>query len=69
MTEFVALRSKVYAYKKIDRKLKEYLSNGKKKCIVVERLTFDEYKTGLLGDRTIYREQMCLSTRNTRCTR
>ena len=30
MTEFVALRSKVYTYKKIDRKLKEYLSNGKK---------------------------------------
>ena len=38
--EFVALRSKTYAYKKLDRKLKFVT----KKCLVAERLTFDDYK-------------------------
>ena len=45
--EFVALRSKMYAYKKLDRKLKFVT----KKCLVAERLTFDDYKIWLRDDK------------------
>ena len=44
ITEFVALRTRVKPYKKIDRKLEDKRYNGTKKCIVAESLTFDDYK-------------------------
>ena len=58
MTEFVALRAKMYAYRKIDKEVEEKRCKGTKKCVVSEGLTFDEYRTGLLDGKTIYREQM-----------
>ena len=42
MIEFVALRAKMYAYKKLDKKLEDKCSKGTKKHIVAKRLTFDD---------------------------
>ena len=58
MTEFVALRAKMYAYRKIDKEVEEKRCKGTKKCKVSEGLTFDDYKTCLFDGETIYREQM-----------
>ena len=58
MTEFVALRAKMYAYRKIDKEVEEKHCKGTKKCVVSEGLTFDDYKTCLFDGKTIYRGQM-----------
>ena len=58
MTEFVALRAKMYAYRKIDKEVEEKRCKGTKKCVVSEGLTFDDYKTCLFDGKTIHREQM-----------
>ena len=58
MTEFVALRVKMYAYRKIDKEVEEKRCKGTKKCVVSEGLTFDDYKACLSDGETIYREQM-----------
>ena len=58
MTEFVALRAKMYAYRKIDKEVEEKRCKGTKKCVVSEGLTFDDYRTCLFDDKTIYRRQM-----------
>ena len=59
MTEFVALRAKMYAYRKIDKKVEEEKRcKGTKKCVVAEGLTVDDYKTCLFDDETTYKEQM-----------
>ena len=58
ITEFVALRVKMYAYRKIDKEVEEKRCKGTKKCVVSEGLTFDDYKTCLFDDETIHREQM-----------
>ena len=56
MTEFVALRAKMYAHRKIDRDVEEKCCKGTKKFVVSEGLTFDDYKTCLFNGETIYRE-------------
>ena len=58
MTEFVALRAKMYAYRKIDKEVEEKSCEGTKKCVVSEGFTFDDYKACLFDGETIYREQM-----------
>ena len=58
MTEFVALTAKMYAYRKIDKGVKEKRCKGTKKCVVSEGLTFDDYKTCLFDGKTIHEEQM-----------
>ena len=58
MTEFVALRAKMYAYRKIDKEVEEKCYKGTKKCVVSEGLMFDDYKTCLFDGKTVYREQM-----------
>ena len=58
MTEFVALRAKMYAYKKIDKEVEEKRCKGTKKCVVAEGLTYDDYKTCLFDGKTIYKEQV-----------
>ena len=40
MTEFIALRAKMYAYRKIDKEVEEKRCKGPKKCVVAEGLTF-----------------------------
>ena len=58
MTEFVALRAKMYANRKIDKNVEEKRCKGTKKCVAAEGLTFDDCKTCLFDGETIYREQM-----------
>ena len=58
MTEFVALKAKMYAYRKIDKEVEEKRSKGTKKCVVTEGLTFDDYKICLFDGEKIYREQI-----------
>ena len=67
MTEFVVLRAKMYAYRRIDRLAAQHehfvacdekRCKGTKKCVVSEGLTFDDYKTCLFDGKTIYRGKM-----------
>ena len=52
MTEFVALRPKLYSYKKLD-------GSEDKKCKGIKKtLTFEDYKTCLFSDSTEYRSQL-----------
>ena len=56
MTEFVALRAKMYAYRKIDKEVEEKHCKGTKKSVVSEGLTFNDYKVRLFDGESIYRE-------------
>ena len=58
MTEFVAIRAKMYAYRKIDKGVEEKRCKGTKKCVVSEGLTFEDYKACLFDGETICREQI-----------
>ena len=62
MTEFMAMRPKLYSYKKLggseDKKCK-----GIKKCVVKKTLTFEDYKTCLFSDSTEYRSQLMFRLR------
>ena len=57
MTEFMALRPKLYSYRKIDgadnKKCK-----GIKKCVVKKTLTFEDYKARLFNPDAIHRSQL-----------
>ena len=57
MTVFMALRPKLYSYKKLygseDKKCK-----GIKQCVVKKTITFEDYKTCLFSDSTEYRFQL-----------
>ena len=57
MTEFVALRPKLYSYKVLDGS-EDKKCKGSKKCIVKKTLTFEDYKTCLFIDSTEYRSQL-----------
>ena len=59
MKEFIALRAKMYAYKKLDLdKPENKICRGTKKCVVAKSFTCDDYKTCLFEGKTIYRGQM-----------
>ena len=55
MTEFVGLRPKMYACKKIDKEEEEKRDKHTKKCVASEGLTFDDYKICLFDGKTVYR--------------
>ena len=57
MTDFVALRPKLYSYKQQDGS-EDKKCKGIKKCIVKKTLTFEDYKTCLFSDSTEYRCQL-----------
>ena len=57
MTEFVALRPKLYSYKVLDG-LEDKKCKGIKKYVVKKTLTFEDYKTCLFSDSTEYRSQL-----------
>ena len=69
ISEFVALRVKMYAYRKIGKKVKDKRDKGTKKCGVVKNLTFDDYNTYLFVGKKIIESKCCLRIRNMRCTR
>ena len=77
MTEFVALRAKTYAYRRIDCLAVQHkhfvacdkkLCKATKKCVVSEGLTFDDYKTCLFDGETITESKCCLRIRGMRFT-
>ena len=57
MTEFVALRPKLYSYKVLDGS-ENKKCKGSKKCVVKKTLTFEDYKTCLFNNSTEYRSQL-----------
>ena len=57
MTEFMALRPKLYSYKVLDGS-EDKKCKGIKKCVVKKTLTFEDYKTCLFNDSTEYRSQL-----------
>ena len=57
MTEFVALRPKLYFYREVDGS-EDKKCKGIKKCVVKKTLTFEDYKTCLFSDSTEYRSQL-----------
>ena len=59
MTEFVALRPKLYAYKKLNGK-ENKRCKGIKKCVVQKTISFDDYVNCLLDvkGKSIYRSQL-----------
>ena len=57
MTKFVALRPKLYSYKKPDGS-EDKKCKGIKKCAVKKILMFEDYMTCLFSDSTEYRSQL-----------
>ena len=59
MTEFVALRPKLYSYRKFDG-AEDKKCKGIKKCVVKKTLTFEDYKASLLNqtNESVYRSQL-----------
>ena len=65
MTEFVALRPKLYAYRKLDDE-EEKRCKGIKKCVVKKTLDFDDYKKCLFNpgkSKSTYRSQLMFRNR------
>ena len=68
MTEFVALRAKMYAYKKINKKVKDKHCKVTKNCVVAESLTFGILRPVCLTARQYTGRKCCLKARTLRCT-
>ena len=56
MTEFVALRPKAYSYSDDDGN-EHKKSKGTKRCLIKEKLTFQNFKDCLFNNKTVYRSQ------------
>ena len=65
MTEFVALRAKLYACRKLDNQ-EDKKCKGIKKCVVKKTISFDDNKNCLLDSKSksIYRSQMMFRNNN-----
>ena len=57
MTEFVALRPKLYSYRKLDG-AEDKTCKRIKKCVIKKTLTFEDYKACLFNPDAIYRSQL-----------
>ena len=59
MTEFIALRLKLYAYRKLNC-IEDKRCKGIKKCLVRKTISFDDYENCLLDmkSKSIYRSQL-----------
>ena len=59
MTEFIALRPKLYSFRKLDG-MCDKKCKGIKKCVVKKTLSFDDYKNCLLNptNESVYRSQL-----------
>ena len=56
ITEVVALRPKVYVYLDDDGN-KHKKSKGKKRCVIKQKLMFQNFKDCLFNNKTVYRSQ------------
>ena len=57
MTEFVAVRPKLYSYRKLDRS-EDKKCKGIKKCVIKKTLIFKDYKNFPLNPTDVYRSQL-----------
>ena len=57
MTGFVALRPKLYSYRKLDG-AEDKKCKGIKKCVIKKTLTFEDYKNCLFNSSVEYRSQL-----------
>ena len=57
MTEFVALRPKLYSFRQLDRS-EDKKCKGIKKCVIKKTLTFEDYKNCLLNPTDVYKPQL-----------
>ena len=57
MTEFLALRPKLYSYKKLDG-VDDKKCKGIKKCVIKKTLMFEDYKDCLFNSSMEYRSQL-----------
>ena len=64
MREFVAL-ARIYAHKKLDKKLEDKHCKGTKMCVAAKSFTLDNYKTYLVDGTSMYREQMLFENKKT----
>ena len=63
ITEFVALRAKAYSY--LDDDGNEHKkSKGTKRCVIKQKLMFQNFKDGLFNNKTIYRLQQRFKSYN-----
>ena len=63
MTEFVALRAKAYAY--LDDDGNEHKkSKGTKRCVIKQKLMFQNFKNCLFNNENVYRSQQRLKSYN-----
>ena len=62
MTEFVALRPKMYAYKQLDGKV-DKKCKGIKKCVVKKHISFDDYLKCCKDGKLQYRSQLAFRSR------
>ena len=67
ITEFIALRSKMYAYKYItdqNKMITDKRCKGIKKYVVRKTLCFNDYKSTLVEGKIIYRDQVLFNIRS-----
>ena len=57
MTEFVALRPKLYSFRRLDGS-EDKKCKGIKKCVIKKNLKFEDYKNCLLNPADVYRLQL-----------
>ena len=57
MAELVALRPKLFSYRKLDGS-EDKKCEGIKKCVIKKTLTFEDYKACLLNPTDVYRSQL-----------
>ena len=63
MTEFVALRPKTYAYAiDVDKDKEVKKAKGTKRCVIKEKLKFEEYKDCLLNAKAVLKSQQRLKS-------
>ena len=62
-------RAKMYAYKKIDKKVRNKCCKVTKNWVVAESRTFDNYNTCLFDGKTMHKEQILFENKKLRCTR
>ena len=57
MTEFVALRPKLYSFRQLDGS-EDRKCTGIKKCVIKKTLTLEDYKNCLFNTTDVYRSQL-----------
>ena len=67
MTEFIALRPKLYSYRKLDG-TEDKKCKGIKKCVVKKTLFFEDYKNCLTSSNEVYRSQLMFRSSKHRVT-